>query len=55
MFWAAVALSHAWSKTYSDHEPELRERWDNITWKMMIKNARAVFYNETKKKIRAIA
>ena len=55
MFWAAVALSYAWGHNYPEYLPELRERWDNITWKIMAKNAKRMFYNETSKKIRAVA
>ena len=55
LFWAAVALSHAWEQKHPDAYPELRERWSNITWKLMLKNARKIFFNETTGKIRAVA
>lgn len=55
LFWAAIALSHAWQTNFKDTNATLRDRWDNITWKLMLKNARRVFYNETAKKIRAVA
>lgn len=55
LFWAALALSSAWEANHPNLEPTLREEWSNITWRLMLKNARKIFYNETTKKIRAVA
>ncbi len=54
-FWAALAVSHAWKTKHPDMSPGIRQKWDNVTWKMMLKNAKKIFFNETTKKIRAVA
>lgn len=55
MFWAALGLSRAWAKRFPNILPQLRERFDEVFWKGMIRNARKVFFNETTGKIRAVA
>lgn len=55
MFWGALALSQVWKEKYPNILPQLRDRFDNVFWKLMIKNARKVFLNETTGKIRAVA
>ena len=45
MFWAALGLSRAWAKRFPNILPQLRERFDEVFWKGMIRNARKVFFN----------
>lgn len=55
LFWGALAVSQAWKQRHPEINPGLRERWDNVTWKLMLKNARKIFFNETTSKIRAVS
>jgi hypothetical protein len=55
MFWGALALSHVWARNYPNVLPQLRNRFDEVFWKAMIRNCRKVFFNETTGKIRAVA
>jgi len=55
MFWAALALSRVWEKKFPNVFPQLRNRFDEVFWKGMIRNVRKVFFNETTMKIRAVA
>ena len=55
MFWGAWTLSQVWAKQYPNVYPQLRLRFDEVSWRKMLKNARKMFYNETTGKIRAVA
>lgn len=55
LFWAAFALTSAWERHQPTLEPALRERFADVTWRLMLKNARRVFFNATTGKIRAVA
>lgn len=45
LFWAALAVSHAWKTKFPYNFTDILGRWDNITWKLMLKNTRKIFYN----------
>lgn len=55
MFWAALAVVHAWQRNHPNLNTTVRERFWNITCALMLKNLRKMFFNETTGKIRAVA
>ena len=55
MFWACVAVYHSWETNYPNDSPFLRDRFAEITWRIMLKNSRKIFFNTTTNKIRAVA